>query len=258
MPVDPLSSAWAKYHWASKHMESVQRALAKSLHPDADPISIKLDHEERLASAVWVAKIEKLRGLRADIGLALGDVLQNFRASLDHVAWALVRLGADPRPKRPDFVYFPMARSGKSFGDNIDRWLPGVSDEDRTIIRRYQPYRRGDRAKAMRWLRNFSTVDKHRVLVPTVVNQSEINLRVTANWPIAGLDKLVRERRALNVGTPVLKVTCVRAGPANCHVEVEGEVSLYPSLGYGVPVDQTLGMIRATILEILTIFEERF
>jgi hypothetical protein len=256
MAVDPMGSAWAKYHWASKHMKAVEGALMRSLDPDGHSVTLNIKVEERLASADAVVRIETMPTLRTEIGLSLGDVFQNFRAALDHLAWALVKLGSDPRPEHPEWIYFPMARNAGSLRANLHRWLPGVQKEYRAIIRRYQPYRRGEGPKAMRWLRNFSDTDKHRVLVPAAINQAEINLRFAANWPLTSMEKLVRGRRALNVGTPILKASFIRPGSTNCQVQVEGEIALYPSLGYGVPLGDALGLVRMTVFEILSTFDD--
>ena len=43
MATDPMGSAWAKYHWASKHMEAVATAIQRSVDPDAHPIALNLD-----------------------------------------------------------------------------------------------------------------------------------------------------------------------------------------------------------------------
>jgi hypothetical protein len=255
MTADPLGSAWAKYHWASKHMERTDGAIKRSLEPDVDPITFKGKIEPDGERAKALIRIATLAPLRPDCGLALGDVFQNFRAALDHVAWGLVGIGSDPHPSSPDKVYFPMAKSGAHFAKKVDEWLPGVSQDYRRVIRRYQPYRRGDGSRAIRWLQKFSNKDKHRVLIPTVLNQSELNLNVTSNWPISRMEWLVRQPRALYAGAPVLELGL---HPTNekCQVKVEHTVLLYPSLGYGVPMGDALTLIRATVLEILGAIEE--
>jgi hypothetical protein len=258
MATHPLENSWAKYNWARQHMDSVQQALVRSLDPNAHPVTLDLQVEERALSAITTVRIGQLPTIRREIGLALGDVLQNFRASLDHLAWTLVRLGTTPRLSEDAArrVYFPMARNTHSWRSNIEGWLPGVDDEYRKIVRRYQPYRRGIQAKAMRWLRNFSDRDKHRVLIPAVINQSQINLGVLSNWPFGGPpEMLIKGRRALYVGTPVLKATLLRPRPTKCEVQVQSQITIYPSLGYGVPIDHALAAIQATVLEILSIFD---
>ena len=178
-----------------------------------------------------VVRITSLPNIRTDYGLTLGDTIQNFRAALDHLAWCLVKLGHDPRPSEPQRVYFPMAASGKSFRSRVDEWLPGVPADYRAIIRRYQPYRSGDRAKAIRWLRNLSNTDKHRVLIPAVVSLGGISLQVTTNWPVQRVEPLIKGSRALNVGTPLMRVTLTPILGTDCQMQVHGNLASFPSLG---------------------------
>jgi hypothetical protein len=255
MTVNPTASAWAKYHWASKHMERVYRAIERSLEPHGEAITFNGEIKPEGNRATCLIRIASLAELHFNCGLALGDVFQNFRAALNHLAWGLVEIGSKPQPPNPEQICFPMARSGEHFSKTINRWLPGVPPEYRAVIRRYQPYCRGDGPKAMRWLQKFSNKDKHRVLVPMVLNQSQINVNVSSSWPIARMDWLVRKPRALHVGTPVLRLSLHRVSP-DCHMEVKSEVALFPSLGYGVPLDEALTLVRATVLDVLGTIDE--
>jgi hypothetical protein len=255
MATHPMSTAWAKYNWASKHMDAVARAIQKSVDPNAHPVAVDINLEPPHGN-IAVARVTKLPRLQTDYGLALGDTIQNFRAALDHLAWCLVKLGNDPRPANPQSVYFPMARSGKSFRGRISEWLPGVPQGYRAIIRRYQPYRSGDRAKSIRWLRNLSNTDKHRILIPAVVSLGQANLSVIANWPMQQMDQLVKGRRALNVGTPLLRVSLFPVLGTQCQVQVQGNIACFPSLGYGAPVGDALTLIRSTVFEILDTFDK--
>jgi hypothetical protein len=254
MAVDPMSSAWAKYHWASKHMEAVAAAIQRSVDPNTHPVAAEINIEPP-GGNIAVVRVTKLPNIRTDYGLALGDTIQNFRAALDHLAWGLVKVGTDPRPAKPKRVYFPMAASSKSFRGQVEEWLPGVPADYRAIIRRYQPYGRGEPSKALRWLRNLSDRDKHRVLIPAVMSLGGTNLQVVTNWPIGGINQLLQGRRALNIGTPLLRVTLVPILGTDCQVQVHGNLACFPSLGYGMPVGDALTLIRSTVFEILSTFD---
>jgi len=254
MATDPIGSAWQKYSWASKHMERVAAALEESANPNAHPIAFDINLEPPHGN-VAVVRVTSIPNIRTDYGLALGDTIQNFRAALDHLAWGLVKVGNDPRPKEPKLVQFPMATSSKSFHGQLSRRLPGVPREYRTIIHRYQPYRSGEKPKAMRWLRNLSDTDKHRVLIPAVVSLHGVNLRLVSNWPLQQLDQLIKGRRALKVGTPLLRATLFPVLGTQCQVNVQGQIACFPSLGYGVPVLEAVPLIRSTVLELLDTFD---
>ncbi len=256
---DLLASSWAKFHWAHKHLDAFQAAVSRSFDPNTHAVSVNVDVKVSGDTAVAIAKTASVPFVRDDCGLALGDVLQNFRAALDHLAWDLVKAGTDPRPRRPQDVYFPVAKSFASWRDGVDRKLPGVHPEQRTFIRRYQPYRRGVAARAIRRLRDLSDRDKHRVVVPVAMNFSpHLNAEVESNWTVTGLRYLVTRPTCLKVNTPLVRVDLARpqGGAPDCHVQMKGEFMVYPALPGGYPTT-ALGEIRDTVLEILTEFDKR-
>jgi hypothetical protein len=252
---DPLSNSWTKFHWASQHMTAVNKALQRSLDTNLHAVTFETKIEAEARGARAVIAISALPRLRDDCGLTIGDVIQNFRAALDYLAWDLVRTGSTPHPVNPRLVQFPMATSFKAFRSKLAVQLPGVSSDFRAIIRRYQPYRSGDNPTAIRWLCNFSNMDKHRVLIPTLVNVSEVrNLNFSTSWPIEKIDLLITKPQSVNVGTDIAQVVLRRAS-GDCQVNVQGDVALFPSLGYARNIIPTLTRIRSAVLQVLTEFD---
>jgi hypothetical protein len=238
-------------------MQALDGAFGQFLDTDAHGVPVDSDIKVDGDSAVVLVSVGTLPLIPTDCAMILGDVLQNFRAALDHLAWDLVKIGTNPHPKKPQDVYFPTARSTKTWRENVERWLPGVPKTQRRIIKKYQPYGRGNGAKAIRWLRNLSDADKHRVMTPVVMNVSQVNLSVTSNWTVSNLDYLVRRPQRLNVGTKLARAKFVRSGPDDCQVKVEGRLPLYPAVTYRRPLGDVLLGISETVLEILTEFDER-
>lgn len=262
MPNDLLASSWTKFHWAEKHLVSLDRTLNRSFNPNTHPVSVKTEVKVSGDAAVALVRVAHVYLVGTDCGLKLGDVLQNFRAALDHLAWDLVRAGATPRPPRPDQIYFPMLRNYASWKNRIDNMLPGVPDEQRAVIRRYQPYGRGPGAKAIRLLRNFSDGDKHRVMVPVTRNAlPSLYFNARSTWRVRDVKPFVTRPTRLKVNTPLWRVELERppsyTGYAgDCQVDVDGEFPVLPTLPRAQPMT-VLGEIRNTVLEILTEFDAR-
>jgi hypothetical protein len=76
-----------------------------------------------------------------------------------------------------------------------------------------------------------------------------------SNWPLQQLDQLIKGRRALKVGTPLLRATLFPVLGTQCQVNVQGQIACFPSLGYGVPVLEAVPLIRSTVLELLDTFD---
>ncbi len=255
-----LQSSWSKFHWAQQHLNSLNAALERSFDPKTHSVSVKVEVEVTGDTAIAVVRVASVPIVRDDCGLSLGDTLQNFRAALDHLAWDLVKAGTAPNPKRPQDIYFPMATSFANWKRDLDRKLPGVPDEQRAIIRRYQPYRRGPGPRAVRLLRNLSDHDKHRVVVPVTRNTfPSVALLVEPNWVISALDRLITRPTRLEVETPLVRIELVRPQgfAGNCQVKVNGEFPVYPALPGGKPM-AALGEVRNTVFEIMSEFDSIF
>ena len=150
-----------------------------------------------------------------------------------------------------------MLRNSRSWKGRIDDMLPGVSPGNRAFIRRYQPYRRGPRPKAIRLLRNLSDIDKHRVMVPVTRNAlPAVNVSLGSSWVISDWELLVNRPTRLKVNTPLLRVRAVRPDgfTGEFNVNVGGEFPVVPTLPGGHPL-AVLGDIRETVLEILSGFD---
>jgi hypothetical protein len=96
------------------------------------------------------------------IAVVAGEVLQNLRSALDHLAYQLVLVGAGgPVPLR--HVYFPIADSSQKYQEIKNNHLRGVRDEAMRAIDAVKPYRGG--TDALWRLHKLNNIDKHRLLL---------------------------------------------------------------------------------------------
>ncbi len=120
----------------------------------------------------------KFRPIHPFWNVRIGEILHNFRASLDNAIWELVKRNGNT-PKR--FLHaFPITDSDRAFhgGPGIGRpgisRLQGVDDAVMTIVEAFQPYKARDYGldphRHPFWvLRELSDIDKHRTLHVTVL-----------------------------------------------------------------------------------------
>ncbi len=193
-----LDSAWFKWDWAVRHSQLLQADIAGTLKPDGDPGSesvLRIGHEYDPQLNCWVVKVKFVGDIPTRLSLIAGDVIQNFRSALDHLAWFLVQRVSRDAPLTKDQergVYFPFCDSEKHFARSISSKLPGVPDADLAIIRQFQPYFTGDEFKArhaFRILADLSDHDKHRTLQPVglrlaYVRCQAINVHDCVVWRI--------------------------------------------------------------------------
>lgn len=173
VPHDPLfDSAWLKWGRAVVHAQELAADVVKVLASGADGphFDIACKYEPRRHGfAVTNTGIDPMP---PTWGLLVGDVANNLRSALDHVAWALVTRGRTPpsmlKKGAQKKVYFPIAQTRKGFNGSLATNLPGVRRADIARVRKYQPYHHGTRGRWFSWLvlTEINTADKHRSIAP--------------------------------------------------------------------------------------------
>src|SRR5215216_4739993 len=211
---DLFDSAWLKWGRAVCHAQAlgadIDGAAADSKTEPFGTIGIEYQPKRHGFSV----KIETIKPVPTIWSLMLGDVVFNFRACLDHLAWALVQRGskaASLTAAEERAVYFPIASSASHLRSMLYKAqhsrLPGIRRTDLTIVRRYQPYR-GGKTRAP-WhcfsiLDLLSNHDKHRQLqdVRMIAEVHEFKVRECRDC-VPTRTNVRAYRRPVDIGTEV-------------------------------------------------------
>lgn len=184
-----MDGSYLKLRRAKQHLEAIQK-IAEGL---------KKDHPYRIIQEVvgdgqtreHLVKIEQTGELTPDLSLLVGDFCNNLRSALDHLIWQLWVL---QYPEFSERVYFPICDCESNFRRNAPRnigprKIDGVSanltGNQRAIIERQQPYRRGNPILLV--LRDVNNYDKHRLVQVIGIAPHSYNIDVTfdqSNAPI--------------------------------------------------------------------------
>jgi hypothetical protein len=100
----------------------------------------------------------------------IGDIVQNLRSALDHLAWHLVKT-SPVFPKAEDRnIYFPIFETAQEYRKGKLRKIEGMTDAAIQAIDAIKPYYRldgfGIGNPALYWLSAINLQDKHRLLIP--------------------------------------------------------------------------------------------
>jgi hypothetical protein len=101
--------------------------------------------------------------------------LEHLRSALDYAAHEVAEkyLGLNADEKK---IYFPYGKTEEEFQKSLNRNLPGISEDLRTIIESLQPHRSG--AEWLLELCEHTNFNKHRALTRQERKQSEPSTRV--------------------------------------------------------------------------------
>ncbi|HMO00961.1 MAG TPA: hypothetical protein PKD59_16235 [Miltoncostaeaceae bacterium] len=158
MPPD-LSGVRAKLDRAQHHLEELRREVVAFREGEFNGVA----YEQNPCSDDWVEhRLTAVITRQPDpvIAVVLGDFIQNLRASLDHLVWALAR--------RPNGTTgFPIFTDRCEFQVIGEKRIARLSSDHRAFIESVQPYHRPYGPNDYLTLLNrLSNEDKHRLLLP--------------------------------------------------------------------------------------------
>lgn len=161
----------------------VQRArqLANELQSSIDLFRVRsparIVGDVKAEGTVVEFKPDLLQAPVHEWSLRFGDIIHNYRASLDALVWALAHLdGANP--KYPRRVQFPFAKTATEWNRAVKDSLASIPDEVLSRLRLVQPLTRGDTDQAIGiLLHNLDVQDKHHEAL-----QLEIHPDPTKGW----------------------------------------------------------------------------
>ncbi len=152
----PFSKIKSKVRRAWQHLNEVENLLAA--YKDTEPygVTAKIDHERKRV-LYYICKADEVP---LTIALAAGDVLQNLRSTLDHLAWELV-LAAGNKPDSN--TAFPISASATKHEKNKLQQMNGMSQDAMDAIDALKPYKGGN--DTLWRIHALNNIDKHRLLL---------------------------------------------------------------------------------------------
>ena len=166
---DPLSSARAKVARAKEHLMYVEDAVVRWSDPARHEVAAK--HNPETGQLQYY--LARIADIDEPIPAAIGDVIQNLRSALDHIAYQLVfkdtnGFGIPYRrgKKRKDpfkHVQFPIFDGPSDYESGKHGQIEGMLQPSIDAIDATEPYKTGNDTI---WLiGKLNNIDKHRRLV---------------------------------------------------------------------------------------------
>jgi hypothetical protein len=248
---NPLfDSAWFKWGRAMHHARTLHEGVnaVLSSNGEADPlVSVQSEyHPRRHGFGVYASEV---LGIPGDWGVLVGDIANNYRCAVDHLAWALVSRGRTPpevlNGDERRGVAFPVAKSRQQFNRSLARRLPGVGRSDVSKVRAEQPYHHKGRAfrHNLVILVELNNRDKHRSIEPVWVHTTRLEVTITDRRDCVNLRaRSLTPGQPLEVGAELAFIRVRKTGPEP-HLDVrtrsKGPPSIKPRVGLIDWVTQT-------------------
>jgi hypothetical protein len=256
----PFDSAWLKWGWAVVHAQALDQEIAANVSDfqARKPFVARTKYDpQRHCVSLYVESVEPPP---VRLGLRLGDVANNFRASLDQLAWALVSTrGRRPMgSKEPERIYFPVQASRDAFNAHfvVSQFLKRA---DKAILGRYQPYVRGKRNLPLHCLTPLTALnreDKHRTISPIwmVPQSGKLYYGDPRDCTISRVPGTA-PGVVLEAGAEIQRIFVRKTGP-NPNLHMEAELSVSPTVDRRIAVVEWLTKTTAHICDLLREFAE--
>lgn len=223
----------------------IEDGIGSSLKQTADP-------------TVYLFRMRELKP-RPPLGLILGDIANNLRGALDHLAWQLVLASG----KTPGFsTAFPVVTRCQDWDSAQRRRLRNVRQEWAEMIHAEQPFHADEPAQhALAVLERVNNANKHSVISALFVSEFEAEPEIQAKaLPGTNPDDLILEVEPLwRSGDDLVDGAVIARVRFNMPVESARLVRVpgHLSLGFDVdpPVEGEWPDIVGEVDRILTRFE---
>ena len=148
----------SKFDRAKKLKQNLEKELAFYFASEPYRIGTKTDPQSKRL----ICYITKADDIPEEISLITGDVIQNLRSSLDHLAYKLFTPGPGNGTDGRN-VYFPILDNLAQYERDKGRKTEGLEQVAKDLIDTIKPYREGNE---ILWkIHKLNNIDKHRLLV---------------------------------------------------------------------------------------------
>ncbi|MFC5861254.1 hypothetical protein ACFPT7_03020 [Acidicapsa dinghuensis] len=170
-PSKKILDLLVKVDRASQHLIDLQLKVQRFFDPPG-PYEIIPEDDSLTRERTYYLRVHKR--IPSEFSAIIGDIAQNLRSALDHLAWHLVQTSPVTPKARDRDIYFPIFEDASEYQRGKLRKIEGMTDAAIQAIDDIKPYGRLDKNNlsagignlALYWLSALNVQDKHRLLIP--------------------------------------------------------------------------------------------
>ena len=162
---------------AKHHIEELDRRIHEFFRGGPHPYPVIREEDTETGDLIF--KLGKCIPIPDDFPAIIGDVLQNLRTALDHLAWQLVI--ANGNKPIDGQTGFPIAETAKKYEAMLDRKVQGMSQGAINRICAFKPYGGGN--EDLWGLHELNNADKHRSLFVVGAAHTGVGIDISKRFP---------------------------------------------------------------------------
>ena len=183
MTVNRTELVRRKIKRAKHHIEEFNGRIDQFFRGGPAPYPVVREDDPKTGDLIF--KLGKCAAIPEDFPTIIGDILQNLRTALDHLAWQLV-LAHNCVPTGQ--TAFPIAENFEKFEAMLKRKVEGMSQGAVDKIRALKPYGGGN--EDLWGLHELNNTDKHRLLFVVGAAHTGVGVDVGKMFPIKNVPSL--------------------------------------------------------------------
>jgi hypothetical protein len=153
---------------AEKHLFELHSEMARFNRP---PKPYQIDPKDDLEKRERTFYLRLLKPIPQEFSAIIGDIAQNLRSALDHLAWHLVTTSPVSPKARDRDIYFPIFKTESEYRNGKMTKILGMTDAAILAIDDIKPYFRLEDGfmignPPLYELHAINAQDKHRLLIP--------------------------------------------------------------------------------------------
>jgi len=165
-----LRPIFLKVERAKKHIVDLVQEVRHFM--DTNPYKVETKRNPETRKLIYY--VADVAPVPDSLALIVGDVIQNLRTALYHLAYQLVCKDTEGNPPDPKSIYFPIAVDVRKYNATKKRKMKGAGQETFDEIDKIKPYKGGN---DLLWvLHQLNNIDKHRLLLMVGSKASGMNI----------------------------------------------------------------------------------
>lgn len=209
-----LTHVRAKLARAQEHRQAIKNEIGTWI--DRAPYSVTTEANADCTRYSIILRVNEPATLQRWT-LMFSDCLNNIRAALDYLVYAIACREAAPNPPSDEgTLAFPITDCSTKFNEAVSRRrLGNISAPVRAAIERVQPYNRPHKElpPLLAILRDLNNTDKHRLLRLAYGTVASGNIGFVGDFPKDAVWKDVTHSGEVEDGTEIFAMICDRPAP---------------------------------------------